>query len=283
MTTRDLDRIRFVTRHFNNLQGLRYWVPLGLLTLSVGGTTYFTNRPFLILRAAFFLTALLLFFGARWYYRRTFGEVERQPVLPAAEISTVSVFSPAGPMQRLAGSEGMPPAARRFLATMGAAFALFLILQAISPSFRITVDESLAQRPWNTLESWIITFPVDDRPINGGPMAMSPSTAKALYGQALYALFGSFFLGMWLWRERRPSQSYYLVFGILLLGLAILGASLGFFYLSPGRLAPIVAFFEPAVVHLWLALLLCGSSMILAGLLDHWQLARTLGQREKSR
>ncbi len=88
MTARDLDRIRFVTRHFNDLQGLRYWVPIGLLTLSVGGTTYFANRPFLILRAAFFLAALLLFFGARWYYRRTFGEVDRQPVLPAAETST---------------------------------------------------------------------------------------------------------------------------------------------------------------------------------------------------
>ncbi len=35
--TRKLDRIRFVTWHFNDLQGLRYWVPLGLITLSLGG------------------------------------------------------------------------------------------------------------------------------------------------------------------------------------------------------------------------------------------------------
>lgn len=280
MTTRDLERIRFVTRHFHNLQGLRYWVPLGLLTLSVGGTTYFENRPFVILRAAMAVGAVLLFFGARLYYRRAYGEVERQPVLPAAAVSTVSIFSPAGPTQRLESPQMMAPAARSFLITMGAAFAFFLILQAISPSFSVTADESLVQRPWDTLKSLMISWPVE-KPINGAPWPILPSTAKAFYGQMLYALFGSFFLCMWLWRERRSSQSYYLALGIPLLGLSALGASLGFFYLSPGRLAPIVAFFEPVVLHLWLALFLCGSSMILVGLLDHWQLVRTLGPKEK--
>ena len=38
MKTPDLDRIRFITRHFNDLQGLRYWVPLGLVILGLGGT-----------------------------------------------------------------------------------------------------------------------------------------------------------------------------------------------------------------------------------------------------
>jgi hypothetical protein len=274
MTARDLDRIRFVTRHFNDLQGLRYWVPIGLLTLSVGGTTYFANRPFLILRAGFFMVALLLFFGARWYYRRTFGEVERQPILPVAEVSAVSVFSPAGPIQGLGGSR-VPLVARRFLGTMGAAFALFLILQAISPSFRVDADESLVQAPWATLDSGMIIFQSAD----GELLPMSPSTVKAFSGQTLYALFGSFFLGMWLWRERRPSQSYHLAFGILLLGLSVLGASLGFLYRANGDIARFLGRFEPAVVHLWLALLLCGSLMIVAGLLDHWQLTRTLESR----
>jgi hypothetical protein len=277
MTTRDLDRIRFVTRHFNDLQGLRYWVPLGLLTLSVGGTTYFTNRPFLILRATFFLTAFLLFFGARWYYRRTFGEVERQPVLPAAEVSTVSVFSPAGPIQELGGAQ-TPLVVRCFLAPMGAAFALFVILQAISPSYSVTTDESLVQAPWTTLDSGTII----SMPVKGSLLPMIvPSAIKAFSGQMLYAFFGAFFLGMWLWRERRPSQSYHLAFGILLLGLSALGASLGFLYRAEGEIARILSRFEPVVVHFWLALLLCGSSMILAGLLDHWQLARTLGRSGK--
>src|SRR3954452_24391068 len=63
MTTGDVERIRFVTRHFNDLQGLRYWVPLGMITLSVGGTTYFSSWSFVVLRAALFLGGLLLMLG----------------------------------------------------------------------------------------------------------------------------------------------------------------------------------------------------------------------------
>jgi hypothetical protein len=280
MTTRDLDRIRFVTRHFNDLQGLRYWVPIGLLTLSVGGTTYFENRPYVILRAALFLGAVLLLLGARRYYRRAYGEVERQPALPTAELAPVSIFSPAGPPQGLAGSPETARAVRNFSMALGSGFALFAILQALSPSFQVNIDESLVQQPWRTTGA-IVSFSIEEVKSSADLRPTSPSTVKALYGQALYALFGSFFLCMWFWRERRPSQSYHLVFGILLLGLSVLGASLGFFYLSRGRLAPIVAFFEPTVVHLWIALFLCGSAMILAGLLDHWQLVRALGRREK--
>jgi hypothetical protein len=276
MTTRDLDRIRFVTRHFHDLQGLRYWVPLGLLTLSVGGTTYFENRPFVILRAAMAIGAVLLFLGARRYYRKAYGEVEWQPVLAPTEFFTLSVFSPAGPVQRLTGSQGVPPVARRFLTTMGAAFALFLILQAISPSFEVNTDESLVQRPWTTMKSWMIAWPVD-----GELWPMSLSTVKALFGQTLYTFFGSFFLGMWIWRERRLYQSHYLAFAILLLGLSMLGASLGAFYGSTGEIARLISLVEPFTIHLWVALVLCGSAMILAGLLDHWQLARTLGRQEK--
>jgi hypothetical protein len=69
----------------------------------------------------------------------------------------------------------------------------------------------------------------------------------------LYALFGTLFLSVWLLRERRLSQSYYLGLA-LLLGFSALGS------------AP-----------LWAAPLLCGSAMILAGLLDHCQLVRALG------
>ena len=37
METPDLERIRFITRHFNDLQGLRYGVPLGLILLAWTG------------------------------------------------------------------------------------------------------------------------------------------------------------------------------------------------------------------------------------------------------
>ncbi|HEV2855763.1 MAG TPA: hypothetical protein VHC97_23450 [Thermoanaerobaculia bacterium] len=280
MKDRDLDSIRFVTRHFNDLQGLRYWVPVGLITLSLGGTTYFANRPFVILRAVLFLGAFLLAFGARRYYRNVFGEVERRTALPAAELYPVPIFSPAGTTPRLEGFHRMTPAARHLLATMGLAFTLFFILQAITPTIMIEVDESLVQPPWSTLDSVFLFNESWTRGIGSivarGPLP--PSTVKAVLGQMMYALYGSFFVGLWLWRGRRPSQSCHLALGVLLLGLALFGTFLGYFVYADGLRYWVANLFVPPVVHLWVALLLCGSSMILAGLLDHRQLVRTLGR-----
>src|SRR5947209_740093 len=151
METGKLDRIRFVTRHFNDLQGLRYWVPLGMITLSIGGTTYFGNPQFLILRAVLFLGALLVALGASWYYSRTFGEVEPQTSYPARELETLSIFSPAGPTPRLGGFQRLPPMARSVLIPLGLAVVLFTIFQATRPALQIDEDESLVQPPWVTL------------------------------------------------------------------------------------------------------------------------------------
>jgi hypothetical protein len=276
METGTLDRIRFVTRHFNDLQGLRYWVPLGLLTLSVGGTTYFANLPFVILRFVFFLGAVLLAFGARRYYRNAFGEVEPQPVHPIREHPSVSIYSPAGSTSRLAGFREVPPEVRYLLIPLGLAVILFVILRMSSPALMVEVDESLIQPPWAAWNSVFRFAPVDD---DGSisVIALSPTTAKAVYGQLMYALLGACFLGVWLWRERRWSQSYYLALGALLLGLSAFGASLGNFIGIDGRIAPIADFLLPAVSHLWIALLVCGVAMIAAGLLDHRQLVRGLG------
>jgi hypothetical protein len=82
METQNLDRIHFVTRHFNDLQGLRHWVPLGLLTLSGGIAISFANRPVTLLATVLFAGSIFLRAGARRYYSNTFGEVERQPVDP---------------------------------------------------------------------------------------------------------------------------------------------------------------------------------------------------------
>ncbi|HSN85504.1 MAG TPA: hypothetical protein VL025_02050, partial [Thermoanaerobaculia bacterium] len=59
-------------------------------------------------------------------------------------------------------------------------------------------------------------------------------------------------------------QVYLLGFGFLLSGLS--------------ALAPWLA---PAAVSFAMALLVCGSSLVLAGLLDHRQLVRVLGPREE--
>ncbi|HEV2854028.1 MAG TPA: hypothetical protein VHC97_14615 [Thermoanaerobaculia bacterium] len=150
MQTRDLDRIRFFTRYFNDLQGLRHWVPLGLLTLGAGvAASHLVSR---LLAAPLFLGALLLTFGARR------------------------------------------------------------------------------------------------------------------------------FLGVWLRRERRLSQRHYLALGAVLMGLAALGAFLGYLVDEDAENAVrIINFVLPVVVRPWMALLVCGASTVLAGLLDHWQLVRALG------
>lgn len=261
MNARQLDHIQFVASHFNGLQGLRYWVPLGLITLSLGGTTYFESVPFRVLRAALFLGAILLAFAARRYYQGRFGEVEPQSVF-LAELESLSVYSPAGSPSRLSGGfQEVKPVLRLFSIAMGLSFAVLLTLWAMSPSVIIAEDESLSQAPWHASGS--IFMAVAD---GVGPWWLG----KALFGYLLYALFGSFFLAVWLWRGRRASQSYSLVFGLLLLGLAALGASLGWFLSRLDSLAPFVG-------HLWIAVLLCGVSTIVTGLLDHRQLARMLG------
>jgi hypothetical protein len=270
--TRKLDHIRFVTRHFNDLQGLSYWVPLGLITLSLGGAVYFDNPGFLILRAVLFLGAFVMAAVARWYYKRTFGEVEPQSVYPARELQTLSIYSPAGPTPRLGGFQRMSPMVRCVLIPLGLTVVLFSVLQATRPILIIDEDESLVQPPWTTLS--VVYFQEE----GAGPAHWPPhSTTKVAAGQWMYALLGSCFFGIWLGRGRRLSQSYYLAFGILLLGLSILGASLGHFYRSEGEVGRIVNLLLPAVTHLWVPVLLCGGAMIVAGLLDHRQLMWVLG------
>jgi hypothetical protein len=268
MSVQRLDRIQFVTRHFNELQGLRYGVPLGLLTLSVGGTTYFANRSFLLLRALFLLGGLFLMLYAGRYYRRAFGVVERQPVRPAIQLQSLSIYSPAGPAPRLEAYELLKPVTRRLLIAMTLGFVLLLALRAYSPAVEISTDESLIQKPWLSLHSDVNLY-LADKPFPGE----SWSTFRM---QLLYALCGSLFLGVWLWRGFRLSQGYYLALGVLLLGLSAYGAVMGFFW-SASWDQGIFNFLLPAAAHLWIALLLCGSAMILTGLLDHWQLVRAFG------
>ncbi len=278
MTSQDVGHIRFVTRHFNELQGLRTLVPLGLILLSVGGATYFDNRWLMILRAGLFVAGVLLMLGAGRYYKSRFGEVESEPA-EVSELHSLSIYSPAGRLSPLPGSETLSPRARFLLLALGLAFTVFFVSQAIVPTLRIETDESLVRPPWATLDSVVLfqeswTVGIQDllhKPVPG------PSTNKAVAAQLLYALCGALFLGTWLWRGRGASQGYHLAFGILLLGLSAAGTCLGYFVWEDRDLVVrILNLVLPALVHLWVALLLCGSSLILAGLLDHQQIARGL-------
>lgn len=169
----------------------------------------------------------------------------------------------------------MTPFSRRFLTLMGLTLGVFLILQAISPFVLIVEDESSIRQPWLMLDGFLAA---GFEPGASMSIWRSESTAKAAFGHLLYALYGSFFLGLWFWRERRLSQIYHLALGALLLGLSAYGTCLGFFYAADGAIARVMNQLMPAVVHLWVALFLCGISMVLAGLLDHWQLMRALNR-----
>lgn len=225
MEIRDLDRIRFVTKNFGNLQGLRYLVPLGLL--AVGSA----SQP-LLLRAVLLLGAVLLLAGARRYYRRTFGEVEppQQPRL-VSEFSYSSIYNHIGPAPRL---QPTIPVVPRFLLLALLVLAVFLLFQF------------LFWPPWVATESETIWT---------GSSAMT----RAFFTQSVYFLGGALFLGLGWLRGGSLSRSYPFALGVLLSGLSVL---------SPYLL--------PAAVHFRVALLVLGSSMVLAGLLDHWQLVRTL-------
>ncbi|MFL6195278.1 MAG: hypothetical protein ACJ75H_13970 [Thermoanaerobaculia bacterium] len=265
METRDLDRIRFVTRHFNDLQGLRHWVPLGLITLGLGGVPF---RPVL------FAAAVLLVLGARRYYRKTLGEVEPQPAFPAGDFPSLSLYSPAGSMPPLEASRLMPPGARRFLISLGMALGLFTVFQVVNPNIRIVGHGS-------TLDSLFEASPAWTRGIgavlSGAPLPTSP---QILFTQLILIAFGALFLTLWLWRERRPSHGYELAFGAILLGLAAFGSFLGYFVYEDREIPRrIIDFFLPVLVRPEAALLLCGAMVIVAGLFDHWQLVRVLRRR----
>ena len=276
METVDLDHIRFATRHFNDLQGLRYAVPLGLVTLALGGILHFASWPaFLLVPASG--AAVFLALAAGRHYRRVYGEVQAEPAYPVEELHGLSIYHPAGPTPRLAGFQQLTPRARHFLALLLLTAGLCWFFQLMSRNVSVVGSERAGQHP--RIHSMA---PIDYDPYLGWLSAFDgiykpPGTVRAIYGQMAYAVFGAFFLGLWLWRERRPSQRHDLVLALLLLGLSALGASLGLLVREDGRPGPALDFLSPVLVYPGVALLLCGAAMALAGLYDHRQLARALG------
>src|SRR4029077_9076940 len=193
MATQDLERIRFVTQHFHDLQGLRYLVPIGLMVLS-GGATLAWGWLSVLLQAGLFCSGCLLMLGAKRYYRSAYGEVERAVAQPVAVRSFVSILGHAGPPQ----VPSPLPIVPRFLLGSWLAVSVFIVFQI------------LFWPPWVWVDSHFI-------------WTGSSSAAIAVLTQSIYALCGSLFLGLWWWRKSPLARSYDLGIGILLSALSVLG------------------------------------------------------------
>jgi hypothetical protein len=268
MTTRDFDRIRFVTRHFRDLQGLRTLVPLGLLLVAYGTMDSFPLWPVLLLMEVMFLISIGMRKRLGTYYQRTFGAVEQLPPLAGAQPSPLSLYRPAVPVPSAVDLRPTSPYPRLLIA-VGVASVLLLSLWLIAPSRILGVSI----RGWNP---W---FPHTPLTVASGSLTgtSGPWLTSAL-AELAYLVCGGAFVGLWFWRGRRLSQSYHLVLGALLLGIAALGAGLGLvlpvlWNLGIARLAN---GFLPLVAHFSLAEIVCGTALVIAGLLDHLQIARVL-------
>jgi len=237
MNPNDLDRIRFVTRHFQRLQGLQALVPFGLLNLALGAlAAIFHRQPAPASKAAWLYCllascagCLLLGFLAKLYYAKRFGEVERQTAYDAARRwqpvrahDQLTVFSPAGFVPRIASSPILSGRQWLKIALGLAASALVSVLY-----MKVVME--------------------------GSPAALA---------RMEYLILGSGYAAYWIWHGSRSYQAHYLVIGGLLAVLAAPGS-------HSGLLLPNLA--GPGIERG-----LFGVSLIAAGLLDHRLLARTL-------
>ena len=244
MNAQSLDRIRFVTRHFTELQGLGTLVPLGVIFISQGVVHLSRHRPFV------YLVEIMISLGCcaavlllHRYYRQTFGEVEQRQAGLGVGGSSLPVYSPAGRTPVAAGTRPLNPKLRwLILATV--AYALLILLKAILPAATLIANSA---DPW--------------------------------FAQAWYYGWGTVFLALWFFRwERSPSQMYYLAIGLLLLGLAVLGTFWGLILpeLRNLKIGSLLQLLPPLLAYRTWAQILCGASLVLAGLLDHLQLVRVL-------
>jgi hypothetical protein len=203
METGDLDRIRFVTRHFHHLQGLRLWMPAGMVSLGAAGLASSVHPALSAAGIVLILGAFVLMLGARRYYRREFGEVEQQPVRVAVQVSSLSIFSPAG-LPQLTGSRHEISVEERLTIVMAVAVGAMVVFQL------------LFWPPWIKLGAQVIFEP-------SGIFVQEPEwSAQAFPSPLLTMLLGAFFFAVWLARERRLSQGYHPALGLVLLGLAAL-------------------------------------------------------------
>lgn len=256
MKPQDLNRIRFITRHFNELKGLSF-IALGLLFLANGIGRFeqglFPPRVVFAVRILLIVGYVLLLFCSRSYYRRTFGEVEPMAGPAYQPPDALSIYRPAGAAPHASVQiKGPDPRFPGLLLLVGGlGIALYVALRMAGSSVEAHVYDALGR---------------EDPPF------------LVTGQQVLDLIIGSLFLSTWLWRGRRLSQSYYLALAVVLLGIAVFGAAQGL--LEPILWdAGLIRMTKPlllAAMDMSMGQLLCGVCFVLAGLLDHWQLVRVL-------
>ncbi|HEY0555203.1 MAG TPA: hypothetical protein VGG20_13115 [Thermoanaerobaculia bacterium] len=253
MTSPDLDRIRFVTRHFNELKGGLSLAALGLFFLSPGAAYIGRSHYALVfyLRIALIFGAAALMLYAKTHYQKRFGEVlARREEFPRE--AALSIY----------GAVAVPRARASDANTE---------FKALMMTGRL-------------LLMWVLGILIYVGLRMAGPAVPSMSDPLPIFGsfatvqQLMDIVLGVLFLSTWIWRGRGLSQGYYLALALLILAIPALGATQGF--ILPAlrdhgliRMARIL----PAVTDGFETnFLLYGASCLLAGLLDHRQLVRTL-------
>jgi hypothetical protein len=252
VTSPDLDRIRFVTRHFNGLKGGLNLVAVALVFLGAGAgyNGWGHSAVVFYLRTALIFGSAALMLYAKTYYKKRFGEVlERREELPRREALTIYG---SGAMRRPVYAD-MGPGLLMFghmLLIGGLGVIVYVGLRMVSPT---------------------VSMPSMSDPL---PIFGSFATVQ----QLMDIVLGALFLSTWISRGRSLSQGYYLAFALLMLGIPALGASQGFVLpaLRDHGLIRMARFVLAAADDMSLGMLLFGASCLLAGLLDHRQLVRSL-------
>jgi hypothetical protein len=252
VTSPDLDRIRFVTRHFNGLKGGLNLVAVGLVSLSPSAAYIGRGHPAVVfyLRMALIFGYAALILYSKTYYKKRFGEVQaRREELPGQEALTIygsgamrrPVYADMGPDLLMFG---------RMLLMWALGIIVYVGLRMVSPAVSMpSMSDSL--------------------PIFG---------SFATVQQLMDIVLGVLFLNTWISRGRSLSQGYYLALALLMLGIPALGASQGFILpaLRDHGLIRMARFVPAATDDFKMNFLLLGASCLLAGLLDHRQLVRAL-------
>jgi hypothetical protein len=182
------------------------------------------------------------------------------------ELQGLRARVPLGLMMASGGLFGVSPRLILLLPYLGIlAGAVFLVFR-LKSYYRDTFGEveRPARRPVNRWEEfWYLGVPI----AAGGVLLLVTFLAGDSTHDSLMRLrcvvYSVGFFAIWFQREHRLSDGHYLVPGLVFLGLA-----------APGKSS---AFLFPALVNSSMAQILCGAALILAGLLDHRQLVRSLG------